>query len=264
MDQDQFNVYWESHINLVTLPAELLVHIITFLSLCRDRVKLRYVSRRLRCITEGIPSLWKEFVWPCYDGCEEFSVKEMLKVCGQHFKVLSFPSSRLPSTLIKMLQYCSNVQHLSLPSTKLDSTQVRNTIHHMEFLQTLELKVECNTHLIQLLHTTGQLRELTIFCDSFIGTNIMVLCLFMVWKESQFMPSCFNVVVPEHCNDIENLIKYVTQHIPVGITANFRVYNRSSKVPLNFSPTFPSFQLRLEFDQVTTPFVKLSDFGILG
>jgi len=136
-------------------------------------------------------------------------------------------------------------------------------MNHMGFLQTLELEVEYNTHLIRLLHTTGQLRELTIFCDSFIGTN-MVLCLYMVWKESQFKPSCFNVVVPESCSDIENLIKYVTQHIPAGITANFRVYNRSRKVPLNFSPTFPYFQLRLESDQVTTPFVKLSGFGILG
>ena len=36
---------------------------------------------------EDTPSLWKEFVWPYYDSRKECSVKEVLKVCGQHIKV---------------------------------------------------------------------------------------------------------------------------------------------------------------------------------
>jgi len=96
MDRD--NSHEESLVNLSTLPAELLVYIISFLSSLRDRVKLRYVSRWLRCVTEGTPSLWKEFVWPYYDSGEECSMKEVLKVCGQNIKVLSFPYSRVPST----------------------------------------------------------------------------------------------------------------------------------------------------------------------
>ena len=153
----------ESLVNLLSLPSELLVYIISLLSSLRDKVKLRYVSRRLSCVIEGTPSLWKEFVWTFNDSCEECSVKEVLKVCEQHIKVLSFPNHRLPSSLIEILQYCSNVQHLSLPSTKLDCKQLRKTIHHMGCLQTLELKVGNDSQIKQLLCKTGQLKELTVF-----------------------------------------------------------------------------------------------------
>jgi len=87
MDQD--NSHKEVLVNLLKLPMELLVIIISFLSSQCDRVKLRYVSRWLRCVVNGTPSLWKEFVWPYYDSLEESSVKEVLKVCGQHIKTLA-------------------------------------------------------------------------------------------------------------------------------------------------------------------------------
>ena len=88
-------------------------------------------------------------------------------MCGQHMKILSFPNSRVPSRLVKMLQYCSNVQHLSLPSTVLDPQQLRKTIHYMRCLQTLELKVDNESQIKQLLLKTGQLREITIFLHSY-------------------------------------------------------------------------------------------------
>jgi len=112
-----------SCVNLLALPTELLVYIISFLSSLRDKVKLRYTSKWLRCVIEETPSLWKKFVWPCYDSREECSVKEVIKVCGQYIKVLSFPKCRVAFTLVEMLQCCSNVQYLSLPSTKLDSKE---------------------------------------------------------------------------------------------------------------------------------------------
>jgi len=64
-------------------------------------------------------------------------IKEVLKVGGQYIKVLSFPNSRVPSTLVEMLQYCSNV---SLPSTKLGYEQLSMIMHHMRCLQTLKLE----------------------------------------------------------------------------------------------------------------------------
>ena len=135
LDQDQDKHHHEKYIvNLSTFPTELLVYIISILSSVHDRVKLRYVSIWLRCMIEGTPSLWKEFVWPYYDSREEYSLKEVLKVCGQHIKVLSLPYSRVPSTLVEMLQYCSDVQHLSLQSTKLDPEQLTKTMHHMRCL----------------------------------------------------------------------------------------------------------------------------------
>ncbi|XP_065914507.1 uncharacterized protein [Dysidea avara] len=265
MDQCQGNSHEDSLFNLLTLPTELLIYIISFLSSLRDRVKLRYVSRWMRHVTEGTPSLWKEFVWPYYDSREECSVKEVLKVCGQHVKVLSFPYCRVPSTLVEMLQYCSNVQHLSLPSTKLDPEQLRKSIHHMGCLQTLELKVDNERDIKQLLLITGQLRELSIISDHHFRE---LLKLFKQWKELDFRPSSFKVFSPEYsiCYRNKCLADCATQPtIPTSTTANFRVYDRYSKVPLCSSPLFPYCQLKVEeFSQVTIPCVKFSDYGLLG
>ena len=105
MDQGHCSSHEESHVNLLSLPTEFLIYIISFLSSLRDRVRLKYVSRLLRCVIEGTPSLWKEFVRTYYDCHEEITVKEVLKVCGHHIKISSFPINSMPSTLIKMLQY---------------------------------------------------------------------------------------------------------------------------------------------------------------
>ena len=80
----QGNSNEEYILNLLMLPTELLLCIILFLSSAHDRVKLRHVSRWLRCVIEETPSLWREFVCSYYDSHEECSVKEALKVCGQH------------------------------------------------------------------------------------------------------------------------------------------------------------------------------------
>jgi len=205
-------------------------------------------------VTEGTPSLWKEFLWPYYGSHEEYSVKEVLKVCGENIKVLSFPNSRVTPMLEDILQYCSNVQHLSLPLIK-DPEQVRKIIHHMECLQTLELKVDNVYEIKQLLIDTSQLTELVVilyeYCD--------FLEVIKHWKELEFRPSNFKLIRTD-C-----LVDYVTRltNIPTGTNANFRVYDRY--IPLNFSPSFPYFQLQVKgCGKVTIPCIKLSDFGILG
>ena len=252
----------KSVINLSTLPIELLVYIISFISSLRDRVKLRYISKWLRCVIEGTPSLWKEFVWHYCDIHEERSVKETLKVCAQHIRVLSLPNSRtISSTLVDMLQYCSNVQHLSLPSTKLDPEQLKNTIHHMGHLQTLELKVDNYNAIRQLLLNTCQLKELTIFSST---CHDYLVEMFKYWKGRDFRPSNVNVIVPVYYYGIECLLDYTTRlkSTPACVTANFRVYNRSSKIPLNQSTTLPYFQLHYEGSagKVAIPSVELSSF----
>jgi len=262
MDQSQGNSQKESLVSLLTLPTELLVHIISFLSSLRDRVKLRYVSRWLRCVIEGTPSLWKEFVWPYCGSHEEYSVKEVLKVCGQHVKVLSFPNSRVSPILEEILQYCSNVQHLSLPLIKFYSEQLRKTIPHMKCLQTLELTVDNDYDIKQLIIGTTQLRELVVIdhrsCD--------YLELFKHWENSGFRPSKFKLISAGQFASFGALVDYATQltNLPLGTTAIFRVDEKCIKAS-SFSPSFPCFQLHVEGSgKVTIPFMKLSDFGILG
>ena len=77
--------------NLLSLPIEMLVYIMSFLPAGRDLVRQRYVSRKLRTATET-PSLWAEFVWPLYDPREERSVMKVLKAFGKHIKRLIFPN----------------------------------------------------------------------------------------------------------------------------------------------------------------------------
>ena len=81
MDQDQGDYREESHVNLITLPTELLIYIISFLSLVRDRIILRHVSRWFKVVIEEMSSLRKELV--CDTHNEFCSVKVVLKVCGQ-------------------------------------------------------------------------------------------------------------------------------------------------------------------------------------
>ena len=124
--------------NLLSLPNEVLVRILSFLPEIRDRIKLRCVSRKLRSISET-PSLWRDFVWADYYRGDEKRLCNIVKVCGVHIRRLSFPQkliqpSREPrgdvpknvtgatlksmpiSQMVKVLHYCKNLIHLRLPA----------------------------------------------------------------------------------------------------------------------------------------------------
>jgi len=113
------------------------------------------------------------------------------------------------------------------------------------------------------------LKELAIFRYHFEPT---LKQLFKHWIELELRPSSFNVntIGQSISNEMAEFLKFAATQlltIPNVTTANFRVYSRSvtSKVPLKFSSTFPSFQLRFEASgQMTIPCVKLSKVGVLG
>jgi len=259
--QDSFNET-KSPVGMLTLPVELLVHIISLLSL-RDRVKLRYVSKWLRHVIDETPSLWKTFLWPYYDSREECSVKEVLKVCGQHIQVLSFPNSRVPSTMVGMLQYCSNVQHVRLPFTKLGATLLRKIMHHMGCLQTLEIKLDDDSDITQLFLTVSNVKELSVRVES---RQLLIKC-FQVWvKIAKFTPRNVSVVAPSTIVVHDTGHLHTSAVLPTGTIANFRLYTyKCIRIPFSISPAFPYLQLQVEGSgNMTIPCVKLSDFGILG
>ena len=110
--------------------------------------------------------MWKEFVLPYCGSCEECAVKKMLNMYGKNIKILSFPKCNLqPSTLVKMLQYCSNVQCLNLSSTILDPDQLKKITQYMQHLQSLEIIISDGIYgsdIKELLLTISQLKQLTI------------------------------------------------------------------------------------------------------
>ena len=139
----------------------------SFVTPLLERIKpLRYVSRKLRSACET-PSLWRKFEWPYYHTGDESCVNNVLKVCGQHVKRLSFPHHVIPTSqlLSTLATYCDNSVHLSLPTTKLDSELLRSIYVYMGHLQSLDFQW-ANRDIKQLLKTVKcnsmNLKELTV------------------------------------------------------------------------------------------------------
>ena len=109
VDQDEDHETSIEPFAFLSLPNEVLVKIIMFLPESRDRVKLRYVSRKLRSISET-PSLWRDFVWTDYNLCEAKYLCDIMKVCGVHIRRLSFPQKLIqPNGLHKVTRGCATV-----------------------------------------------------------------------------------------------------------------------------------------------------------
>ena len=253
-------------IQFMSFPAELLVYIISFLTTTRDKVKLRYVSRRLRVAVSETPSLWNEFVWPLYDRREERSVMNVLKTCGDYIKRLTFPDHVAPSILIKMLRHCNSLTQLSLPpETKFDSKQFKLAVQHMESLEKLEIQLSTD---IEPLLQIGGLKELTVHVVIAQKQQTEPFCIscVQIWIGKGFVPSNLNIVTHAYpdllqISFLESWIQWNTT-LPMGHTACLKLYE-NYRSTLNLSPIFPMAQL--DFSQTATmPFVKASSFGLLG
>jgi len=247
-------------VNILSLPVEILVHIASFLP-TRDKVKLRYVSRTLRVVSE-IPSLWSEFVWPLYDRREERSVMNVLKTFGDNINRLVFPDHVTPSKLMKMISHCSNVTQLSLPSeTKLDSEQLKNAVQRMNHLEKLEVRLKSNVK--PLLQVDG-LKELTIHLPAYC----FMLCHAVAreWVSHGFNPCSFNICIELFYTQLgRNFMRSWSQwnsSLPVGSKAYFTLFQKY-KTPLDLFPILPVIQLEFG-DTAALPFVKPSSFGLLG
>jgi len=128
----------ESASKLVALPVELLVHIFGFLGGIRDLMKMRYISRKMRRVSET-PSLWRTFTWSQFDSTEERYLRSVLKSCGGNIYRLSFPDHVMPSKLTSMLRHCRNLVQLSIPTSKLNYGQLATAIEPMKNLERLDV-----------------------------------------------------------------------------------------------------------------------------
>ena len=262
MERDQTIV----EATFLSLPTELIVIVISFLS-SRDRAKLRYVSQRLRNASET-PSLWREFVWEYYDTSEELCVMNMLQRCGEHIKRLAFPGYLTPK-LGDMLQYCNNVTHVSLPVVmKLSPdqlTQLGEAARHMKHLHTLDICWDAD-NITPILLIGSNLKELTLYTG-------LQFRSFSVWVnewvlDMGFRPANLNMVSftdvftsQKTIQDLVNNWQQWNSKVPVGCTANFRVYKHN--IRLNIYPIVPTFQLH--FGQMADlPFVQAKQCDIHG
>jgi len=262
----------EFRCTLLMIPAELLVIIISFLPTPCDRLKLRYVSRWLRRVSET-PSLWRELVWPYHLSGDEGCMNDALKYCGQYVKRFFFPTHVTPSKLPKILEYCCSVVQLSLPATKLDPEKLGSIIQQLRELQRLEVQWDTRfKDLLELIVVSINLKEVTIrvkvtklshYSASHINCSIDS-CL-RHWSSNGFTPNYVNFVTRYHPLFMRVLWKNwntLNHNLPDGCTGHIKVYSKL-KTSLNLSPVVPEFQL--DFGQsVAPPFVRATRFGFVG
>jgi len=254
--------------SLLDLPTELLVYIASFLPTTRDKATLRYVSRRLRSVSET-PSLWSEFVWHYYHAGDEGCVNNVLRICGQHVKLLSFPN---PVTslerLVATIQFCHSVTELSLPSMQLDHDQLRKVLLHMQHLQTLD--IQWSSEIKEVLEVVGiNLKVLTIRIQTvqpFIAIDFSTKYWIEYWIMKRFVPQRLNIFISVQFDSYRDAIwnSWIgfNSNSPTGCIGHVKLYG-NYKVPLDFFPVLPKFQL--DFGQAaTSPFVRASSVGLPG
>jgi len=267
----------------VLLPVELIILVLSFLPAVRDKIRLRCVSRKLRSICET-PSLWRKFEWPSYEDheSEEVSVHSVLKSCGEHVKLLSFPDHVPPSKLVKILDYCYNVKQLNIPTTQLTLGQVRNVLNHMKYLQKLDIQWDRETwrFLKLTFNTSYSLKELTVRVTmringgnrggELVNTGPFVVPMYAwvkEWMSNEFVPQNINFITSGFDADYHTLVGELFRvwlrlncDSPAGHSGSLAFYTKTS---LNLFPAIPDFQI--EFGQAAVlPIVQASDFAVLG
>jgi len=298
VNPNQYDPNEDSEIpNLLSLSNEVLVKIM-LLSDARDRVKLRHVSRRLRSISET-PPLWREFVWPDCNHCKTKHLHNALKIYGTHIRRLSFPQHLVQpvnmrasdswrwglktsayvnvSEMGKMLQFCNNLTHLTLPA--LDSysdqpsrdEQLMKSIQEMKYLQVLN--VHCHHPPQQYLHLRVKLEELTIHIkalhNAFESLVLNGSNFFENWVLNGFIPPKLNIIVLDYSTDprlirlrdflLDTWPRWNSQ-IPAGHIACLKLYIDYT-APLNLFQNVPVFQLQYG-QPVTLPFVQAGNVGV--
>ena len=275
----------EETLNLLSLPHEVLVKIMSFLQETLDKITLRNVCRKLRNLCQT-PSLWSEFIWIDCSCRQEKRLYNVMETCGAYVKRLSFSQHYIGpgplqticgttqklmkvSGMVKVLQHCSILTYLNLPA--LDyvkcfddvDIQLRKTIEEMEHLEVLN--IHCATSFRPYLNLKIKLKELTIrtvICSSkdFEGTQD--------WVANGFTPLNLNIVMLSGsvypatiCKDIllSTWPKWNSK-VPTGHVACLKLYV-SYKVPLCFFQNAPLFQLHYG-ETAPLPFVKMTSGGL--
>ena len=254
--------------NILDLPAELLVFIISFLSSC-DVVKLRYVSKSLRVFTE-VPSVWRKFVWPYYRRSEKMSVIKVLKVFGIHIRRLSLTNydDQLPPNLYcgLMLNTCTNVINLTLlTQVPLNNDKLKKILQHLKQLNKLEI-TWCGAYYPAILLERSNLTEVTLN----VGELPLSLYAYQYWIQSYirvgYRPRYVNVVQKSRLfHSVERgkyveVLKWWSRHSirdkyrpPNGYIAHFKIYS-GCRVPFNLFPVLPDFHIQFSL----TPLVKVN------
>ena len=258
MDDDSTTVQDDTNSSLSNLPAELLVKIFSYLPLC-DKIRMQYVSPRFKHIME-VPSLWKDFVWPNYEPLQVCSVSKILKSQGEHVRRIFFPAHVTSANILEMVQHCTKVTHLSLPSYRnLSLVHLEEIIHTMKHLQQLDVFVD-GTYMKSILATTTGVKKLTLRCDGEKGPFQSLLK--GIKQQGDNLPSVINVHAPWICSVEDELLQFWSTWSSKLPALEIGLYD-IGRVQINLYPSIPLMKFRFG-PAATPPLIKLNDHGILG
>ena len=275
----KFQLNEQRQYTLVTLPIELLVFIFSFVTSPRDKVKLRYISQRVRAAVET-PSLWRIFTWPLFDFREVRSIQSVFELCGRHVKQLSFPDLVINGTVL--LQHCSNVLRLSLPAVELTLRQLRTIIQTMKKLEYLDIlwtsKKDIKCLLLMLTYPVYgvRIKELTVreqVKDSSFYEALSFL--FNEWTALGLVPQTLNIVCDDyrdvfvkkwiHWNElISSFCSSRSRSQLANHIGHLNVY-KCFNIVMGLFPIPPLFHVQIEsLPSLNTSFVNAKTYGISG
>jgi len=248
---------------LATLPNEVLVLIFTFLTNVRDRIRLSYVSTRLRSVCE-IPSMWNEFILPNFNTRENRCVKSVLKSFGKYIQWLSLPDRVTSTKLVEMLRLCKNVVHVSVPTSQLSGEQFKQVMKHLKNLQSLDISATMGESWPLL--SCRKLKELTL--------RMQVKKEDYIWLINPDGPKTLFSFKPQNMNIIFNKQDCIYEYSLIREWLKLDPSSRARhsgclrlfhniKCPLDFLPHLPDFQVQFG-PSFFLPFVRASNYGILG
>ena len=262
---------------LVTLPVEVLVCICSFLG-TSDLVRIRCVSKSLRCVTE-IPSLWETFIWSGYAPRDDKLLKHVLKVFEKHIKRVYFADHIAPSKLQLMLWSCKNVVQLSLPSFRYVANfeKFESIISRLAgSLQSLEIPSAsrlCDYR--RVVKLSSNLQELSLHYRG----SMWWFCRYSVqewldeWANLKYVPRKLSIIINDKPAMMSILLSSLQLCLPVlrnkklpklvGLS-DIAWFNICFKTSRHFSPVVPHIQVRITDSSVAVPSVKASKYGLLG
>ena len=281
-------------LDILSLPTEILLYILQFLTEARDRVKLLHVSRRLRSIAET-PSLWRVFTWSYYNCHEKDHLFGLMKKFGKHVERLSFPqhiklsrpavknvphlaAAKSMHGLVDTLYYCNCLTHLSLSiGLHLTSEQLREIVCNMKRLEVLEvylphrglssekLVVYSDNTFQMLFNLSVKLKEIIICLEISVRLRMKDL---QNWSLQGFNPAQLTILlfIPVQQlmlkNDLLHTWPQWNLQVPADHKACLRIYHYL-KAPLGLYRALPVFELHYG-SNATLPFMKASSVGLLG
>ena len=265
----------ESGVDFLTsrLPTELLLKIMCYLP-TRDKITMRYVSRRLKHVSE-IPLLWKEFIWPDYEPHHLRQVSDTLKTYGDRVRRILFPAHlcMAPMNVLEMGRCCTKVMHLSLSKTaQLSVDHLEEILCILTHLQQLDLCIdgsfmECtqySVHNDEFLEglfkvTAGRVRKLKLQINNYENSVHTVAKLKKWANEGNPLPSIIDILAAA---STKINYKFWSELSSKLLSFEIGLYD-NKRIPMNLYLPMPLRKFQFG-PAATPPLIKLNNHGITG